>query len=257
MEVGNQHSVLNEPFLIWCLPQFHSSLCQKGSYPKQPHFVTLQLPVTQWFKNLLMGRERGDRTHRTWGFSLYFKIPQGKYLNYRIFFFNIGRYACTNYSCSFSHHSFTLNTLKSQNEDLPFSQGQSWAHWKQLEMDRTCCLLPAWNPLPQGFTSWPTWSGYILYSTGGELLGTAKCHSSAMHNSQWECRKHLCFVGSPYGFKKGMYRQVTTEASGLGRVGNERIAASSRNYKLWYRNAQKQSALSSTHTPKFCRNPFH
>lgn len=55
MEVSNQQSILNELFLISCLPQYHSILCQIESYPKQHHFATPQLPTTQWFYNLLMG----------------------------------------------------------------------------------------------------------------------------------------------------------------------------------------------------------
>lgn len=63
MEVGNQHLILNELFLISCLPQFHSRLCQRGSYPKQHHFVMMQLPATQWFKNLLMRGQGRNSTH--------------------------------------------------------------------------------------------------------------------------------------------------------------------------------------------------
>lgn len=74
MEVGNQHLILNELFLISCLPQFHSSLCQRGSYPKQHHFVTLQLPATQWFKNLLMVGQGRNSTHKPPAFSFFFLL---------------------------------------------------------------------------------------------------------------------------------------------------------------------------------------
>lgn len=91
---------------------------------------------------------------------------------------------------------------------MPFSHGQSWGHWKQLEMDRTCCHLPAWNPLPPGFISSPAWSCTPQVENS---WGTAKCHS----NIQGECRKHLCFIGSPSGLQKGMYRQAAAKASGM------------------------------------------